>query len=188
VRRLVGWLTAVALIVAGCGVPTENGARSIDPDDVPFDLLGPSSTTTTTAPGRAAIVEVFLVGGGRLVPVHRAVPDATSVQARLDALLNGPTEQETQFGVTTALASSSGLASSVNGNTAQIDFGEASGIPGGLEQVLAIAQLVFTATAVDGIDQVMFLVGERPVEAPAQDGTLKSEPLTRRDFDLLAPR
>jgi spore germination protein GerM len=186
VRQLVGWLTAAALIVAGCGVPTENGARSIDPDDVPFGLLGQTSTTTTTAPGQAAIVEVFLVGEGRLVPVPRAVADATSVQARLDALLNGPTEQEAQFGVTTALASSSGLAASVNGNTAQIDFGEASGIPG-LEQVLAIAQLVFTATAIDGIDQVLFLVGERPVEAPAQDGTLKSEPLTRRDFDLLAP-
>ena len=186
-RRLVAALISAPLLVAGCGVPTDGGPRSIDPDDVPFDLLARAPVTTTTSPEpAAALVEVFLVGADRLLAVHRAVPDPSSLQARLDALLTGATEQEAQLGVRTALAFSTALVSEISGSTARIDFGEAFGVPDP-EQVLAIAQIVFTATAMDGIDRVLFFVRGRPVEAPAQDGTLRSEPLIRGDFELLAP-
>jgi hypothetical protein len=186
VRRLAAGLVAAAFFVAGCGVPTDGHPRSIDPDNVPFGLLDLAPATTTTSPGPADSIEVFLVGGDRLLAVRRSVPDATSLQARLDALLMGATEQEAQLGLRTALAFSSGLVSEISGSTARIDFGEAFGVPDP-EQVLAIAQIVFTATAMDGIDRVAFFVRGRPVEAPAQDGTLRSEPFMRGDFALLAP-
>jgi hypothetical protein len=184
--RLLGAIATLALVMVGCGVPVDDGARSIDPDAVPFDLLDRSRVTTTTVSGTAPVAEVFLVAGDRLVGVRRAVTGATSLQTRLDALLDGPTEQEARLGISTALPVGGDLPSTVSGSTARIDLGEAFGVPG-LEQVFAIAQLVFTATALDPVDRVLFFVGGRRVDVPAQDGTLKAEPLTRRDFATLAP-
>jgi spore germination protein GerM len=66
-----------------------------------------------------------------------------------------------------------------------VDLGGSFGQVGGQEQILAVAQLVFTATSVPGIVKVQFTLGGRPVEVPAGDGTLTQGPLGRSDFPSL---
>ena len=60
-----------------------------------------------------------------------------------------------------------------------LDFGEK--LPAG-EQQLALAQLVFTLTALPGIGQVVFERGGVPIDVPRSDGSLVSGVITREDF------
>jgi spore germination protein GerM len=53
--------------------------------------------------------------------------------------------------------------------------------------MIALAEIVFTATGRPGVGQVSFSLDGRPVEVPRADGSLTSEPLARTDFRELAP-
>jgi spore germination protein GerM len=54
-------------------------------------------------------------------------------------------------------------------------------------QVRAVAQVVFTACALDGIDRVRLLVEGQPQEWPRGDGSLQSDPLTPYAYPDLNP-
>jgi len=56
---------------------------------------------------------------------------------------------------------------------------------GGQEQILALAQVVLTATSVAGVADVRFTLEDQPVDIPRGDGTLSSGPLTTRDYASL---
>ncbi|HZB21324.1 MAG TPA: GerMN domain-containing protein, partial [Blastococcus sp.] len=46
----------------------------------------------------------------------------------------------------------------------------------------AVAQLVLTATSLQGVDAVQLTIGGEPVEAPLPTGELTSAPLTAADY------
>jgi hypothetical protein len=46
-RRLLGTV-ALGVALAGCGVTVEDQPKTVDPRDVPFELLHESPSTTTT--------------------------------------------------------------------------------------------------------------------------------------------
>ena len=56
---------------------------------------------------------------------------------------------------------------------------------GGQEQILAVAQVVLTATAVPGVERVRFLLEGEAVEVPRADGTLTSDSLQAADYQGL---
>ncbi|MGH9189875.1 MAG: GerMN domain-containing protein [Acidimicrobiales bacterium] len=178
-------------MLSACGVPTDSSARPIR-DGVPFGLLAPATTvsaTTTTAPGAATgTVAVFFVRDGRLVRAERQVPVPVSVPAALTALLDGPTDGEVAAGARSAISISARLlATEVEGDVVRLDLaGSFAEVQGG-EQVLAVAQLVFTATAVEGVRGVTLALDGRLVEVPTADGTLKAGPVGPGDFGPLAP-
>jgi spore germination protein GerM len=75
----------------------------------------------------------------------------------------------------------------VQSGVATIDLsGDFAGI-GGQEQILALAQLVYTATAAQGVLGVRLSLDSKAVEVPRGDGTLSQEPLGPADYAGLAP-
>lgn len=191
--RRRGLAVVAVVVVAGCGVPNDTESRALAPESVPFDLLAPS-TTTTTRPSPPAVVDepasVYLVDNdsGQLVEVKRPVPAPPSVRRALEELLQGPTETELARGLSSSIPSSTGLLD-VQGPSAGIvtvDLSDLSGIAGA-GQRMALAQVVFTATAADDVDSVLFEFEGQPSEVPNAAGQSTSEPLRREDFAAFDP-
>jgi hypothetical protein len=197
VRASGGWRlrdvagAAAALVVAGslvaCGIPADSQPQALARKDIPFDLLAPTTTIATPGtPGARAPINVYLVGITGLVPVSRGVRAPATLAEALSALLAGPTDAEVGNGLRTAISPQTSVsAGPVGFGVATVDLGGAFGQEGGQEQILAVAQLVFTATAVPGVNQVQFTLAGRPVEVPAGDGTLTQGPLGRSNFPSL---
>jgi hypothetical protein len=184
-------VAVAALLVGGlaaCGIPEQERPRPLGTDEIPFELPGPTPVPTTAAdaPGSPA-VEVFLVDGNRLAAVRRSVTTQPSVDAALAAVLGGPTTAEQARGLRTAIRSGVRLAGTVASGVPLLDLGESFAQIEGEEQILALAQLVYTVTGIAGVDGVSFALLGRPVEVPTGDGTLKGGPLRREDYATVAP-
>jgi len=179
-------LLVVSSLVA-CGIPADSQPRALASKDIPFDLLAPSTTVATPGtPGARASISVYLVGITGLVPVSREVREPATLPEALNSLLAGPTDAEVTNGLRTAISAQTSVsAGAVGFGVGTVDLGGALGQVGGQEQILAVAQLVFTATSVPGIVKVQFTLAGRPVEVPAGDGTLTQGPLGRSDFPSL---
>jgi spore germination protein GerM len=138
---------------------------------------------TGGGPGQPELhAEIFLVQAEHLVSVRRSTPRRDLVEA-LNLLLEGPTEAEFGAGIRSAISPQTTLHSArVEGDTAVVDLSGALVEVGGQEQILAVAQLVLTVTAVPGVEQVRFLLEGQAVEVPRADGTLTSEALRAPDY------
>lgn len=184
-------MVVITLMVAGgCGVETESSPRAIPTEDVPFGLLTPETSagaTSTTAASTAQVV-VYFVRAERLVRVERSVAGREPLAEAVGALLAGPTGAETEVGLRTAIAAGVGLRSiAVDRGVASVDLGGGFGEIAGQEQILSVAQVVFTVTATSGVRGVRIAVDGSPVEAPRGDGTLTKDPLSAADFPDLVP-
>jgi hypothetical protein len=189
-RRVGPAMVAFAILGAACGVATDDGPRVLPRGDVPFELLAPSTTTvnSTTPVAVTTEVPVYLVGANRLVVVRRLVESPPSLFRAIESLLAGPTAEEASAGLRSAVTNQTRLLSvRVQSGVATIDLsGDFAGI-GGQEQILALAQLVYTATAAQGVLGVRLSLDSKAVEVPRGDGTLTQEPLGPADYAGLAP-
>ena len=175
------------LALAGCGVPSDDRPRRLAADEVPFELLTPTSSTSTTDL-RVAVEEivVHLVEGDHLVSVERQVLAPPVLFRRMTALLQGVQAEEAALGLRTAVPVDTRLRKvGVEDGVAIINMSSDLVGAGGQEQVLAVAQLVFTATETSGVDGVRFQLEGRLIEVPRGDGTLTAAPLRRADFPAL---
>lgn len=188
-RRAAIAITIACCLLAGCGIPVDDAPRQIDPERVPFELLEPDTTTTSTvATSTQVSAEIFLVRDDRLAAVTRDVSAPVTPQRLVAALLRGPTNVEAGANLRTAITTMSGIiAFGPDAGLVRVELGRAFATSGASDQVLAFAQLVYTVTSVPGASLVAFTVSGRAVEAPAGDGTLKGDPLGRADYPTLAP-
>jgi spore germination protein GerM len=189
-RRLV-LAVLVAAIAGGCGVPTDKAPQALPRADVPFDLLAPAATSATSTSLVAVTTEVpvYLVGPDRLVVVRRLVESPSSLFRALESLLAGPIADESAAGVRSAISNQTRLLSvRVQSGVATIDLSGDFAAIGGRDQILAVAQLVYTATAAPGVLGVRLSLDGKPVEVPRGDGTLTQEPLNPGDYSGLAPQ
>jgi spore germination protein GerM len=192
-RALVAVLVGAALAVAGCGVPTDEAPRALSQRDVPFNLLASDvvTTSTTFSSSPTALATIYLVvkegDRDRLQAVDRLVPTPSTVEKVVRKLLGGPSDTEARRGLRTAIpASTTILSAPVASSIATIDL--AGAVPGGNEeQIIAIAQMVFTATSLPGVVGVRFTLEGRPIEVPAGDGSLTQAPLGRANFASYGP-
>lgn len=178
---------ALLIALAGaCGVPIESRPRPISPDQVPSALSVPPSTPPTTdGPGDARFT-VYLIDGKSLRPVPRAAADSIGPTTRLEALRAGPTSEEAAAGLGSALNEEVTIrVSQLTGEVAIVDLPPALAALVGSDQVLAIAQLVFTLTEDPAISGVIFTVEGKPVDVPIGDGTLTGRAVGRADFPAL---
>lgn len=188
-----GGLVAAVLclvVLAGCGVPTQATPQRMARSAVPFSLLAPSAPSTTLPPAPVEVpVQVFLVApNGHLAPVTRDVSFPAPLSAVLQALLAGPTNPEATSGLESAIPSGARVLSvSEAASVATIDLGSAFGQLVGQTQIEAIAQIVFTATALPGIHAVKFELSGQAIEVPAANGAETPGPLTRAQYAALAP-
>jgi spore germination protein GerM len=198
-RRLPGLLLGgVTALAAGCGLSTDD-----EPVSITAATEGTSTTTTSTPSSTPGLpdrdtdnVTVFFlqtVGDAEeiLFPVPRPVPLPATPATRLDALLTQPpTPEEREEGLWSAIPADATLAErpQQQGHELIVDLPE--GVYDQLHGIIAqnaFAQIVYTATAIPGVESVTFQRDGTPFEAVDGTGQAQSEPLTRADFPDLAP-
>lgn len=191
---------AFALLLAAC-------AGSGDTQDPPPVTTEPSTTTTTapetttttapqttttTAPSFAEPVVVYVLDesgsngfrqGPFLYPIAvDPLGGADEIEATLRTLLE-------LAGFDTGIPEGSTIESlSVDGSTAVVDLSEEFAAGGGSFSMMArLAQLTFTLTALDGIDDVLLVDEGEPVEVFSAEGLVLDGPMVRDDFEDLLP-
>jgi hypothetical protein len=182
-------LALTATATAACGIPRDARPAVIPGGVVNSALAAAEDNPMATGPASQQVVaDLFLVQAAHLVKVARTTPRRDVFDA-LNLLLTGPTEAEFGAGIRTAISPQTTLRSArVDGNTAVVDLSGALVEVGGQEQILAVAQIVLTAMAVPGVEQVRLLLEGQRVEVPRADGNLTSEALRVADYDgLLEP-
>lgn len=200
IRFGLGGAIAVGILVAlaACGVPRDEAPVRVSADRVPYNLLAPSAppVVTPTPRGPVATVtehQVYFVNGDDLlvpfpVPQESAGVDVleSTLLARLAA---GPSEDQRAAGMSSALPPA--IQFSV---TAVEDGVAAIRLAGSTEPLsadrlpLAVGQIVLTATSVEGVDAVVLMRGDEPVDVPLPDGEQVSGPVGAASYlSLVAP-
>jgi len=181
---------ALTVAAAACGVPGDAQPRALPTDDVPFELLAPDTTEAPTSVlvAVSAEVPIYLVGAEGLVAVKRLVEAPPSLLRVIEALLAGPNADEAAAGMRSAIASGTRVHSvRTQSGVATVDLSAEFGSIVGLDQILAVGQLVLTTTEALGVVGVKLSLDGRALEVPRGDGTLTSEPLRPSDFAVFAP-
>jgi len=180
-------LLAVLTLLGACGVRDDRGPRDI-PESERGDLGRPAAPEA----GEGTGPKVFFVdeeddGTARLRGASRAV--LPTEQAVLSELMKGLTATEQARRWRTAIPAGTQLLSAVLNpdGTLDVDLTDEFFLATGEEQVKAVAQVVFTASNLEGVTGVRILVDGRPREWPRGDGVLQSEPLTPSLYPELNP-
>ena len=186
-RRLL--LALVVVVVAACGVPTDDSPRALPAERVPFGLLeADAAGAPTGVPGAATRRSIYLVRENRLVETTQEVPAPGTAIDTLRELLMGPGAEDVEEGLTTFIPSGTvvlDVSPPVEGVATINLSGDLSAAGEGLR--LAFAQIVYTATGVPGVDRVLFQIDGTPRDVPDDQGETTAEPLGRSDFAQFRP-
>lgn len=205
---------ALAVVLAGCGVPGP-GSERVPSSEMPPVLLEPApaggpagvgepdrTAGDPSAPLAARAPSTYLVARDVLVAVPleqqgAAAPDATPLDddeatvlaTRLVRRLNGsPTTEQRDRGLSSAL--SAGVPArlvEVVGGTASVELRQPERYPVADRLPLAIGQVVLTVTSVPGITRVELLRDRDPMPAVLPGGERADRPVSALDYaDLLA--
>lgn len=189
-RRRTRWVVLVAFLVGACGVPTDPAPRVVSAGDIPYGLLeeAPPPTVAPTTPAvPTAPVFVYFVKGERMFAVVRQVNADPSVAKALTALLFGPQEDEAVDGVRSAISPTAAIqARALDPATYLVDLSSEFAQGSVSEQVLGLAQVVWTATAIPGVTGVRFTLNGAPIQVPTPTGST-GEPVGREAFAEVAP-
>jgi spore germination protein GerM len=171
---------------AGCGIPTDDAARALDPQAAPYRVVTRDRADTPAGTHR---IVVFLVRDGALAPVPRRIPAAPTPAAVLTALTAGPTREEQAEGLTTALPLDQvAHVARVEGSTVTVALPTTSDASSRSDAIFGFGQLVLTLTALPSVSGVRFEDGGKPLQVPRSDGALSGSPLGRLDYrDLIDP-
>jgi len=184
-------LVAVVVLTAACGIPVAGSPSKIARADVPFHLLDPTTAPTTVPdnPVVGAREQIFLVDTSQHVrSVIRDVAPPATLTAIMGALLDGPTSAESSAGLQSFLTGKpADVTASVNGGIATVDFTTNPFQIVGPDQTLAVAQVVYTATAQPGVLGVLFQIDGNPIAVPTAAGVQVPGPVTDATYAAQAP-
>jgi spore germination protein GerM len=189
-RKLNQLMVGAAISLGACGVPLDSRPEKIPGQQLPPDLQAPPSTppSTVVRTGHAATVQLYFMRGDRLAAVARQIPGPPTLAGVLDEVLAGPAQADEVGGIRSAISPGTRIRRALLADgVADVDLSEPFVDVQGEEQIAAIAQLVFSCTALPGVERVQLRLEGLPVEVPAGDGTLTVRPLSRTDFPGLAP-
>ncbi len=185
-------VAALVLCLAGtaCGIGVDRSPRVIDKSQQrelgasrPADAAGLSSNGEQRV---FFVTDVGKTGGSRLQQVSRQV--GSTPEMVLAELLKGPNDQELNGKLRTAIPTGATVHGATRtGEVVTVDLDGTLAATGGDRQILAIAQIVYSLTAIDGVQRVSILVDGITREWPTEDGTPRSEPLTRFAYAELDP-
>lgn len=208
--RLFAPVAALTLMLSACG-PEAGDTTTSTAEVITTSVPAPSttepptttatetSTTTTTIPAQAGGVVYFLLdeleeeaGGPFLVPVYRDVSSSEDpVQRAVDVLLEGPTDDEMAGppAISTAIPDrTDALGGSVDNGVATVNLSDQFDDGGGSFSMFArLAQVVYTLTRLDGVDEVIFQIEGEPVTVFSSEGIELDGPQDRSDYYELLP-
>ncbi len=176
-RRLLTVAVLVALVPAGCGVPVDTHPRAIDN---PHVLRSDEPLAANAGP---RLVRLYLVRAGRLERVSHRVAATPTPAEQLAELLNGPSEQDSAKGLTSALTTMTIEGMTITNRRAVVVVGQPPVTGARSDEVLAYGQIVCTLTS-QGADvgTVSFVSGGEPLAVPRADGSLSEGDLTIADY------
>ncbi|WP_432972267.1 GerMN domain-containing protein [Dactylosporangium sp. CA-233914] len=183
-RRCAAAVAAV-LALGGCGVPTDSEPRPIEPSVTIGSYEGPMGGPVVS-PG-TVVERLFLVRDNQLVAVDRRVESVPSPQQQIEDLVTGPTPQERDAGLDSALAGTD-IITGVQLRNGTAVVGLSADNPIRNDEILAYGQIVCTLSARADIVAVRFTQEGRTMEVPGADGALTREPLTEDDYASLISR
>ena len=188
--RVVIALVALAALVGltGCGVPTHDAASKVRTKDVPFGLLHKENGSSASGDSGHEVALVYFAKNGRLVASSRRLAPPVTVQRVLRALGAGPNGVEIAAGLRTALPDKDAFGRvSFSQGTVRVDLGRPFTSLSSSDQIVALAQLVYTLTGRPGVGLVRFTLLGATTEVPRADGSLTSGRVSRDDYLALAP-
>ena len=184
-RRAVAFL-AVALLagaVSACSIDPEGSARDIPVRDrrdlrADFDPIAGAATGS----GRIYLLSPEVIGQARtLQSVARDVADTPADVLR--ALFEGPNTGELQALLRSAIPAGTRLLSTTqSGGVLVVNVSPELQQLTGEALIDGVAQIVFTATAINAVSSVSITIDGVPQQWPAANGELQNDPLTRYDF------
>lgn len=179
--RAILLLVVTALAIAGCSIQPEAA-----PNDLPAEranVFGDPATGDEAAGTNRIylLAPTDLDAPQRLRSVQRDVPTAPA--SVLDSLFAGPNESERDAGLDTAIpADVRVLAARSVGPVLTVDLNDVFDelTPDGLR--LAVAQIVSTATDIDGVESVQLRIDGETRVWPLGNGELTDRPLRKYDY------
>jgi spore germination protein GerM len=190
-RRLLALVVPLlALLAAGCAIPTQGSPSTMSSSKVPFGLLDPHPPTTTTTtqpkPPSYVPVNVYLLNpSAKLTAAVRYVASPAPLDAIIRTMLDGPTSPETAQGITTAIPSDVALLSvgPPQNGIVTVNMNTAFGTIIGNATELAVAQIVATVVAATGSTTgVLFEIDGQRTSVPIANSSLVSAPVYLLDF------
>lgn len=185
-RSLTGLttLSAVVASVAGCAIQADSGPRDV-PEEHPARVVLDPTGEGGEATGEGRIFLVAPVGGAQ--QLRTVLRDDKLPEPLIETLIRGPNTEELNDGLTTELPTTLELLDArFDGGILYIDVSEEINELQGEPLVLAVAQIVFTASEIPGTESVLIRVNGEPQSWPNGDGDQQSDPLTVYDFSGLA--
>jgi spore germination protein GerM len=175
------WLVAV---LTSCAVPSSGSYQKVSSADIPFGLDAPQTTipqTSTTVPDSTSTeslpiavsepIDLFFISNSRIIKVQRNVASPANPSQALSSLVEGPSTSPEFVGLRTALPTTFTATVDVTRGVAQVDATRAFlNSLSGLDQKLAIAQIVLTLTSRPGVGQVLFSVEGKFISVPRGRG------------------
>jgi spore germination protein GerM len=186
-------LAAVAIVATACGIPADGHPRDIaDNERLQLsDAKAPDQAAAAPDGPKIYFLSQGPSGEDRLQPAGRNVaPTATAV---LTELFTGLTTKEQQLNRwRTAVPPDTKLVTAPTQDpdgTLVVDLNQAFFQASGPAQINAVAQVVFTATGIEGVQRVKILVEGQPQGWPSGDGTAQpvGEALTQYAYPELNP-
>lgn len=134
-----------------------------------------TDTTTTTTSVESARLRVYFLRDGQVWPVAREVGDVLVDDIALDPLLAGPNADELELGLETALPEGLSADVTVADGVATVDLESATELTRE-----ALAQIVYTQTALPGVESVT-------IQGKIKGGAFVAASYTRADFEEQTP-
>ncbi len=171
-------------VLSSCAVPSSGSYQQVSNADIPFGLSSPQTTipqTTTTLSDPNSTeslpiavsepVDLFFISNSRIIKVQRNVASPANPAQALSSLVEGPSTSPEFVGLRTALPTTFTAKVDVIRGVAQVDATRAFlNSLSGLDQKLAIAQIVLTLTSRPGVGQVLFSVEGKLISVPRGRG------------------
>lgn len=191
VIRAIAAAVALAALASACG-DDDTATTDTDPGTT-STTAAPEQTTSAppvTSPVSGEVSFVYLTRGEHLAVVGRSLPAGDdALEAALQAVLDGPDDVvESEAGIGSQVPEDTVL----NGVTfadgvATVDLSDAFTSGGGsLSMRMRVAQIVFTATEMPGVDRVDILIDGEAVDGIGGEGVPASD-LDRSEFEDLMP-
>lgn len=176
-------LATVSLLLAACGVSTDDVPRAIPADQQrQLGIDTDRNVGAATGTSRVYLLTPEIAGRAQgLVAVARDVEEAPV--ALLGALFEGPNGIELGRQLRTALPTGIELIDTrLQGGVLRVDVSAGMLQLSGQVLIAAVAQIVFTGSDVAGVRSVKIFVEGADQQWPAGNGDLQSSPLTVYDF------
>ena len=174
----------LVVLISSCAVPSSGSYSQVPSAEIPFGLNAPQTTlppTTTTVldpmitdslpVAVSEPIDLFFISNSRIIKVQRNVASPANPSQALSSLVEGPSTSPEFVGLRTALPTTFAASVDVIRGVARVDASRTFlNSLSGLDQKLAIAQIVLTLTSRPGVGQVLFSVDGKLISVPRGRG------------------